>query len=496
MRLTRRAALRTSAAAPLLFAAGAARAKGDPRAAVNLADLDAVETASRIRNGEISAREAVEAAIERAERINPVINAIVAKGFDGARARVGGAAATGVFAGVPTFQKDLDDQEGLPTGFGSRAFAGNIGRANSAPFFSRLYSLGLVSLGKSSTPEFGLTATTEPLSSGPTRNPWNPDHSVGGSSGGAAALVAAGVTPIAHASDGGGSIRIPASCCGLVGLKVSRGRFPSARDETGVPIRLSVHGAVTRSVRDSAAFYAAMNAPEEGSGLVASPFVAGPSTRRLKIGWFADAPAGTPVEPSIRKATRKAAELCAELGHIVEEIPAPAFGAVGDDFLLYWAGAAAKAVGEWEKAAGRRAGYQEFESLTLGLVRHYETNRASFENAVARLSTFPAHYDAAFGRFDMLLSPVLAAPPPKIGYLSPAHAYDIAIERLLPYAAFTGAANLAGAPAISLPLGRAGDLPVGAHFAARTGEEDALLALAYELEEAAPWAGRKPRVFA
>lgn len=469
--------------------AGVARAKtaGDP-----LASMDAVETAQRIKSGALSAAEAVGAAIARAERINPEIHAVVNASFDRAREQAK-SQTVGVFGGVPTFRKDLNDLPGVPTEFGSRAFKGFVPKENPYPFFRSFDEMGFVYLGKSSTPEFGLTATTEPLSHPASRNPWNVGHSTGGSSGGAAALVAAGVVPVAHASDGGGSIRIPASCCGVFGLKVSRGRNPSAFDERGMPIVLSVHGVVSRSVRDTAAFAAAMEM--KGPGLPEIGLVTEPSSRRLKIGFFTAAPQGTPVDPRVAKATERAAKLCADLGHQVEQIAPPFDSSPAEDFLLYWAAGAAKGVGDWEKAAKRRAGYAEFEPLTMGLVAHYEVNKDRIDAAVGRLAQFPAIYEAAFGAFDLILSPVLAAPPPPIGYLNPSLAYPVAIERLLTYAAFTGGVNLAGGAAMSVPLNWVEGLPVGAHFMARRGAERTLLELAFELEAASQWGKKRPPVF-
>lgn len=488
MIMTRRDAIAASGAAATLGAASAvAKTAPDP-----LAAMDAVETARQIKAGALTASDAVGAAIARAERINPQIHAVVNAAYDRAREQAQ-TAPSGVFGGVPTFRKDLNDLPGVPTEFGSRAFKGFVPKENPYPFFGRFDQMGFVHLGKSSTPEFGLTATTEPLSHPASRNPWNLEHSTGGSSGGAAALVAAGVVPVAHASDGGGSIRIPASCCGVFGLKVSRGRYPAAYDERGIPIVLSVHGVVSRSVRDGAAFAAAMeaNAPDTpGIGLVS-----GPASKRLKIGFFTAAPQGTPVDSRVVKATEKAAALCADLGHAVEEIAPPFDASPADDFLLYWASGAARSVGEWEKASKQRAGYAGFEPLTMGLVAHYEVNKARLEGAIGRLAQYPAQFEAAFGGYDLLLSPVLAAPPPPIGYLSPALAYPVAIERLLTYAAFTGGANLAGAPAMSVPLNWVDGLPVGAHFMARRGQERMLLELAFELEAAGQWSKKRPPVF-
>lgn len=491
METTRRDAL-AGAAAAAAFGLDAAEAKGrDVSTADPLALIDAVETAKRIRVGEITAAEATRAAVARARRRNPEINAVVNDRYDAAQAEADDKP-QGLFGGVPTFRKDLNDRAGVSTEFGSRAFKGNPGKDNPNPFFKRFEAMGFVELGKSSTPEFGLTATTEPLSHGPTRNPWNLGHSSGGSSGGAAALVAAGVVPVAHASDGGGSIRIPASCCGLFGLKVSASRFPAAYDETGIPIVLSVHGLIARSVRDVAGFAAGM---EQKNDLPAIGLVEGAGQRRVKIGLFTKSAQGTPVDKAVIEATRRAGRLCQSLGHAVEEIEPPFDASPAEDFLLYWASGAAKSVVEWETATNQVGGYAAFEPLTLGLVAHYETNRARMQGAVRRLSQFPSVYESTFGSYDIFLSPVVAAPPPPIGYLNPALAYEVAIERLLTYAAFTGVANLAGAPAISVPLNWVDGLPVGAHFLARRGRERTLLELAFELEAAEPWTKRRPPVF-
>ena len=485
MRMTRRDAM--AAAAALAPTAALAKAPAtDP-----LAAMDAVETARRIKTGELTATEAVKAAIGRAQRLDPTLNAVVSERYYDASMEAQTKPA-GVFGGVPTFRKDLNDLAGVPTGFGSRAFRGYVPTGNPYPFFKRFDEMGFVHLGKSSTPEFGLTATTEPLSHKPTRNPWNPAHSTGGSSGGAAALVSAGVVPVAHASDGGGSIRIPASCCGVFGLKVSRGRTPAPFDTTGMPIVLSVHGVVSRSVRDTAAFLAAI---EQAGDMPAVGLVEGPGSKRLKIGVFTASPQGTPVDPRVVAATMRAAKLCEGLGHAVEAVKPPFDASAAEDFLLYWAAGAAKGMGDWAAAAKRAPGYAEFEPLTMGLAAHYEVNKARMGPAIGRLQQFPALYEAAFGDFDVFLSPVVATPPPPIGWLDPSLAYPVALERLLTYAAFTGVANLAGAPAMSIPLNWVDGLPVGAHFLARRGQERTLLELAFELEAAAPWAKRRPALF-
>lgn len=468
-------------------------ARDDQKAANDLAVLDAVETAARIRSGELSASDAVEAAIGRAERINGKINAIAHKSFG--KARGGAGAANGPWAGVPTFIKDLDDIVGEPTGFGSRAFPGYKGKEQT-PLIDAFLALGVVSLGKSTTPEFGLTATTEPLSTGKTRNPWNTAHSTGGSSGGAAALVASGVVPVAHASDGGGSIRIPAACCGNVGLKMSRGRHPMARPETAGPITIAVHGVQSRTVRDTAAVIAAMESGRIDPALPDVGLVTGPGERRLRIGLFTRGAYGWPVDPEVVDATRKTAALCESLGHTVEEIELAFAPGLEEAFLLYWAKNAQIAVMRWEEVTKLKRNSLAFEPFTLGLVENYETHQADFGAAVERLLAASGEFGRLFANVDALLSPVIAAPPAKIGFLDPDLPYEEHLQRVRGYASFTGLYNIVGAPAISLPLSMSKEgLPIGAMFGARTGDERTLLELAYELEEAAPWSGRRPAIF-
>ena len=491
--ITRRTVLRHAGASGAV-ASMAAACSGRPHDKSN-AWVDGVELAGLIRSGVVSAADATNAAIVRAEAINPQINAIVTPTFDFARAAAAGAL-SGPFAGVPTFVKDLEDVIGQPTRYGSRAF-GEYTATKQTPYVDAIFASGLVSIGKSSTPEFGATATTEPLLHGPTRNPWNLNHSTGGSSGGAAALVASGVVPLAHASDGGGSIRIPASCCGLVGLKVSRGRTPVADFGDPPPLALSVHGAVTRTVRDTAAYFAAMERTDADAPLKPVGLVTGPSQARQRIAFHTDAPFGADVHPEVVDATRRAARICEALGHEVMEIRSPFNASFTEDFLLYWAAGVTGRVGAWEKANGRRAGYNDFEPLTFNLIQHYEANKGSFERAVARLIGFAAVYERAFENVDILLSPVLSTPPPPIGHLRTDLAWNVMEERVGDYVQFTQIENISGAPAISLPLSLSSDgLPIGSMFAAKIGEERTLMELAFELEQAAPWINRTPPVWA
>ncbi len=495
MSITRRNLLETGGLSAALLSMAGACSRQDQAQSNDLAELDAVETASRIKSGALSGQEAVEAAIDRAKRVDPKINAIVTKTFGDARKAA--AVANGVWGGVPTFIKDLDDVTGVRTAFGSRAFPGYRGKEQT-PLINAFLGLGVISLGKSATPEFGLSATTEPISSGKTRNPWNTEHSTGGSSGGAAALVASGVVPIAHASDGGGSIRIPASCCGNVGLKVSRGRYPAARPEDGVgPISLAVHGVQTRTVRDTAAVIAAMELPPEESGLAPVGLVSAPGDRQLKIGVAMTGLSGLSVDPRVATATEGVATLCADLGHAVEQVKLPVDLSVTQDFQLYWAAFAHSAVKIWKDTTHLPPNRFAFEPFTLGLSRYFVDHQGEFEGAITRLQAIAPQMDEQiYSKYDVILSPVVSTPPPKIGYLDGGMDYDDLLDRLLNYVQFTALYNITGATGISLPLSMSPEgLPIGAMFGAKLGDEKTLLELAYELEEAKPWSGRRPAVF-
>lgn len=494
MSINRRKLMRSGGMGAALLAMGAGCAKPDQAGSDEMAHWDAVETAARISKGEVSAAEVVAAAIKRAKRIEPKLNAIVTKTYS--RAREAAEAATGPWAGVPTFVKDLDDVAGVASAFGSRAFPGYNAKEQT-PLINKFLDLGVVSLGKSSTPEFGLSASTEPLSSGKTRNPWNTDYSTGGSSGGAAALVAGGVVPIAHASDGGGSIRIPSSCCGNVGLKVSRGRNPLSRPDTVVgPISLSVHGAQTRTVRDTAAVAAALALPASESGLAPLDLVTGPDARRLKIGLALDGLGGVAPSPEVRDATNKVAAVCEGLGHQVEALRFPVKPELELDFRLYWAAFAHSAVTFWEKSTNLPRNGLAFEPFTLGLVEYFEAHKDGFDDSIARLQAVNGDMASVYAKHDVMLSPVLSTPPPKIGYLGGNVKYELLMERLNDYVQYTALYNITGDPAISLPLSMSPDgLPIGAMFGAALGQEAMLLGLSYELEEAMAWSDRRPTIF-
>ncbi len=448
-----------------------------------LGEWDAVETAEAIRTKRVSREEVLEAAIDRAEAAEPE-GAIVTKTFDRARR----ARPTGPLAGVPTFIKDLVQVENVRTTWGSRA-SGYFVSKRSDPIVDRLAEMGLVSLGKSATPELGLTATTEPMLRSPCKNPHNPDHSPGGSSGGAAALVAAGVVPIAHASDGGGSIRIPSSCCGLVGLKPSRFRLDMVGSNL-LPVNIATDGVVTRTVRDTVAFYDALETARPPRK-VAPIGVVKPEPPRLRMAVFVDAPTGTPVHDDNRKAVLDAAKLCESLGHAVEEIPSPYPGEILDDFLRYWYFLA------WVQSATSKLmlhrGFDNsaLEPFTQGMARMFKRSPVTVARSIRRLSRYRETYEAIFRSLDVVICPTLAAPPPLHGYLAVDAPFEQSRDRLRTYAGFTPVQNTSGAPAISLPLGTSADgLPIGVQFASATGRDGLLLSLALQLERAQPWPTR------
>jgi amidase len=459
-----------------------------------LGDLDATGVAARIRSGEINAAEAMEAAIARSERVNGQLNFLAAPLYEYGRARAAGDL-SGPFAGVPTLIKDLMAMTGQPTRYGSRAFAHFVPTEQS-PYMDALLAAGLAPFGKSTTPEFGLTATTETLLGGATHNPWDPSRSSGGSSGGAAVAVAARVVPIAHASDGGGSIRIPASCNGLFGLKPSRGRTVVA----GSPdpgMQISVNGCVSRSVRDTAAWLAATEQTGAGAALAPVGVVQSANTRRLRIIMDIPNALGNGPDAEVRAAMESAAELCRSLGHEVREQRAPIDGVqFSADFILLWANGAREVVGLVQSMAPAGTPLDRLlEPLTLELAAHAQAQGAAeLEAAITRLRQVENQYASMFSAADIYLTPVLAKPPVPLGQIDGAQGMAV-FATLSDYVGYTPLQNVAGAPAMSVPLAwSAGGLPIGIHFSAPLGEERRLLEFAYELEQAQPWASRRPPV--
>jgi amidase len=489
--------------------------------------LDAVGQAELVRRGEVSATELLEAAIERAEKVNPRLNAIVIPMYEIARARAR-EALRGPLAGVPFLLKDLfQDYAGVPATSGSRALrrAGVLPDRHSE-IVERDLAAGLVIFGRTNTPEFGAKGITEPEAWGATRNPWNLEHSPGGSSGGAAAAVAAGIVAIAGASDGGGSIRIPAASTGLFGLKPGRGRTPH-----GPGVGEMIHGAamnhvITRTVRDSACMLDATHGPEPGA-----PYHVAPPARpyaaevecdpgRLRVAFSTRSPLGTPVDPAAIEAVERTARLLEELGHQVEQAePAIDGVALAQDFLRVWFAQLAHLLQSTRERLGSVSTTDfELDSLAMEAIARsrsapdYVASYMRWLEYGFRLSQFLAAHD-------VYMTPTLAEPPPRIGAVTtPAWAatlmraaMPLGLSGLIPLAdgtiekvsianmrgvPFTQLANVTGVPAMSVPLHTfPNGLPLGVQFLADHGGEGRLLSLAGQLERAAPWRARRPDLF-
>jgi len=459
-----------------------------------LARLDATAQAALVRSGQVTPLELVDAAIARIEALNPELNAFVTTFYERAREQARGALPDGPFRGVPYGIKDLSDYEGTRTSFGSRLFAENIaGESNG--IVQRSLAAGLVPLGKTNTPEFGLLATTESMLLGPTRNPWSLEHHAGGSSGGAAAAVAAGMLPFAQASDGGGSIRVPASVCGVFGLKPSRGRIFRTGD--GLPGDIAVRFAVSRSVRDSATLLSVCEHNDAEAAISPVGIVSGPSSRRLKIAFSKNSLKGDAPDPEVARAVDSTAVLCAELGHeLVEAAPAVSAEEFLHHFFTVWASGPAQLesmawlIGLRQLRLVRAR--DVLEPWTLGLAELYDGRPAgALEQSIEYFDRLTREFDAFFQQHDVLLTPVLTRPPLRLGEQRPDLPFDSLMERVSDYVGYTAQHNAAGTPAMSVPLSMSSDgLPIGSQFAARVGDEQTLLELAFELEQARPWGQR------
>jgi amidase len=451
-----------------------------------LGEMDTVGLVDAIQSGRVGRAEVVEAAIARTEAVNAALNGVAYPTFDQARAAASAPPKSGFLSGVPTFVKDNVDVAGWPTMRGADAWTPQPADADSD--FVRLYlATGMTPLGKTQMSEYGFSASAEHPRLGPVRNPWNTDHTAGASSSGSGAFVAAGAVPIAHANDGGGSIRIPASCNGLVGLKPSRGRLPLDKDVRRMPIRLVANGVVTRSVRDTAAFYREAERIWRPANLPPIGDVTRPGKQRLRIAVITRSLLRE-CSAEVRELTLKTAALLEGLGHRVDHVEKPpvptSFAA---DFLLYWG---LLALGQMQMS-GRAADFDRtrLDNLTLGLDRFVRRNVHRLPLALIRLRGAHRH-TARFARtYDAVLTPTLAHETPPIGYLDPTADYHQIIDRLQDWVAYTPLQNVTGEPSISLPLAEsANGLPVGMMLSADMGAEVRLLELAYELEEAQPWA--------
>ncbi|WP_297514195.1 amidase [uncultured Caulobacter sp.] len=494
MRFSRRGLMAATAAI-----AAAPSAWGKPKTAAPPAwTPDATELAGRVRRKEVSAAELVEDSIRKIEALQPQVRAVVASDFERALDKAKAGALTGPFAGVPFLVKDLDPYKGLRTRYGTRATILAQPETTQTAYIDAFDAAGFITLGKSATPEYGFLPTTEPMGFLPTRNPWNVARSSGGSSGGAAAATASGMVSIAHASDGGGSIRIPSSNCGLFGLKPSRGRLIQNRPRDR-GIDLSVSHCVAHSVRDSAALFAASERHDPSAPFKPIGVVTDPLKKKLKIGLVLNGGAGRAPDPEVKAAVDDAAKLLKDLGHKVEPTTWPMDGnQFGQDFTVLWAAGAAELVGELTKAMGRAPDASVLEPFSLGMAQLVsKLPPGAISAAIGRLNAVAKAYDAWLTQYDVIVSPVLGMPPVELGYVAGWAPFEELQARLMAYVGYTPLHNVAGAPSMSVPLHWTADgLPVGVQFAGRAGGEAQLFALAYQLEEAAPWAHRRPPVSA
>ena len=461
---------------------------------------DAVGLAELVRRREVTPAELLAAAQSRTDAVNPIINAVIRRLETEAERMIEDCAPDAPLAGVPFLLKDLTARmRGVPTAAGSRLFADEPCEADSA-IVAAYRQAGLIIFGKTNTPEFGLACTTEPSLYGPTRNPWNPQHIAGGSSGGSAAAVAAGIVPAAHASDGGGSIRIPASCCGLFGLKPSRGRVSMAPGGEGWG-SLSAQHVVSRSVRDSAILLDIACQPQVGDpyylAAPTEPFasqVQG-APGKLRIGVTKQALMYGSLHPDCARAVDETAALCAQLGHEVEEV------VVSEDFIemamavnVLVSSSVAEMIEVEIERRGRPLEQGEIETLSRSMLEEGGKVRgAQFVGSLKTVHAFGRRLARLFERIDVLLLSTLAHPPPLLRYMD-ANAPDLTGygERLYGFMPNTQPFNVSGLPAASVPLGWSTEgLPVGVQIAAGHGREGLLLQLAAQLEVARPWRDRR-----
>lgn len=453
---------------------------------------DATAMAARLRQGECTKEELITASLERARRVESTlkgfVTAIPATANDITHPLNGKALnGSGFFNAIPTVIKDNTDVKFLPTQHGTDAIRPTPAKHTSA-FAEQMLAQGFACLGKSAMPEFGFNATTEPSHDQPSRNPWHTDYSTGASSGGSAALVAAGVVPLAHANDGGGSIRIPAACCGLVGLKPSRGRLIDNDMAKSLPINIVADGVVTRSVRDTANFYAQAESFYKNPRLPAIGTVEGPTDRTLKIGLIVDSVQGRVTDAPTRAVVEATAKAFESMGHQIEPMAMPVPDSFPDDFKLYWAMLAFGVRTNGKKLMHPSFDKRRVDGLTVGLDKHFKKQFYRLPATLWRLRRSYHDYAKAIAGYDAVLCPVLGHTTPKIGHLSPDVDFDTLFERLSQYATFTPLANTSGAPAISLPGGMTDEgLPIGVQLMGQHGGEKTLLELAYALEQAQPW---------
>lgn len=466
-------------------------------------DYDALGLAELVRRKEVSPEELLEAAIARVEAIDPEINAVVTRMYDEARATIETGIGDGRFAGVPFLLKDLGAiYSGVRTTFGSRLFDQYIPEYDDE-LVRRYKAAGLVTMGRTNTPEFGLNGSTESVLLGPCRNPWDTTRSTGGSSGGAAAAVATRMVPIAHASDGGGSIRIPSSCCGVFGMKPTRGRQPNGPDAGEQWEGFATDHAVSISVRDNAALLDATSGPEIGApyGIPAParPFLEEVTTSpgNLRIAMFTKGAADTTHADCVA-AVKNVAALLEELGHdVAEDAPALDYEAIKPAFSLIVESHTAAMLDQIADDIGRNVVREMVEPVTWGWAQGgWNASAADFARTKSIINATTRRFAEFLTRYDVVLTPTVGAPPPKLGYLDTVNLeFDEFHRRIFDFLPFTWLHNLTGLPAMSVPLYWNDEgLPIGVQFAGSYADEATLYRLAGQLEEARPWRDRIPAI--
>jgi len=451
-----------------------------------LGDHDAVGLVAEIAAGRVSRREAVEAAIARTRTVDEVLDGLAADRFSAAAAEAG-APSDAFFAGLPTFVKDNSDVAGLPTQQGTHAYVAEPAVADGD--FARMFGLiGLTVLGKTRLSEYGFSPSAEFKDDVPVRNPWNTGHTSGASSAGSAAFVAAGAVPFSHANDGGGSIRIPAACNGLVGLKATRGRIPGDKLNREMPVAIVHDGVVTRSVRDTAAFVRESERAYRNLKLPPVGDVTRAGKARLRIALVTNSIGDRHTDDETTQTVEKTAALLAELGHTIEPVEAPVPDSFEDDFLLYWSALALALSAGGKRTFNGTYDRSKNDNLTKGLARHAAKNAWRLPLAITRLRRSHRTSKSFFTQHDAVLTPTLSLTTPELGWLDPSQSYETVMGRILEWVSFTPLQNATGDPAISLPMGMSSKgLPIGVQLAAAQGYDRRLIELAYELEEAQPF---------
>lgn len=471
--------------------------------AAEYARYDGLALAALVAKRQVTPLELLNAAKKRLEALNPDLNATAHVFFDKAETQIKQGLPAGPFTGVPFVLKDLGQQlAGTITSYGSRVFKDNTPDFDST-LVTRYKQAGLVIFAKTTSPEFGLTFTTESVLFGKTRNPWNLERTSGGSSGGSAALVASRVVPMAHGSDGGGSIRIPASCCGLFGLKPTRGRVPMGPTQFESWNGCSHHHAVTISVRDSAALLDATAGAELGSPYFspppARPFLkeVGTDPGRLRIALAVVTPGGTPLDPECKKAALDAAKLCESLGHTIEEARPPVDNDwMRDAFLTVLRVSLTRTLDDAARPLGRPVTDNDVEPVTWALAQGGRAvSCVAYSRAIATLHQVGLSMAKFQRRYDVILSPTLAKPPVPLGVLSLSpESFEAYTKDVTEFGPYTALYNVTGQPSMSVPLHWSADgLPIGVMFSGRFGDDATLLRLAAQLEKARPWAETTPK---